>query len=145
MHDHHEKERQDLQDEIVRLRQLAGDKDDGVRQVLEKRVQKALTCHNGALEKVATLLGDDVPTKLHCRISFILERVVELKGRFDEVVRFLFAEGEPAGKMLDIQRYIDGILDNTREHDEMVRNFVEKLCDAQLNLQVKLYWYYGVE
>ena len=25
MHDHHEKERQDLQDEIVRLRQLAGE------------------------------------------------------------------------------------------------------------------------
>ena len=54
--------------------------------MLERRVQKALTCHNGALEKVATLLGDDVPTKLHCRISFILERVVELKvGWYNEI------------------------------------------------------------
>ena len=50
----------------------------------------------------------------------------------------MFSDAEPTGKMLDISRYIDGILDNTREHDEMVRNFVEKLCDAQLNLQLAL-------
>ena len=39
MHDHHEKERQDLQDEIVRLRQLAGIFDEGI---LDERMRRAL-------------------------------------------------------------------------------------------------------
>jgi len=138
MHDHHEKERQDLQDEIVRLRQLAGEKDDGVREMLEKRVERALTCHNGALEKVATLLGDDVPTKLHCRISFILEKTETLKEHFDGLVNFLFPGSHPTGKFLETYQLIHTVFENTQEHDEMVRNFIEKLSDAQLNLQLAL-------
>jgi len=139
MHDHHEKERQDLQDEIVRLRQLAGGKDDGVREMLEKRVERALTCHNGALEKVATLLGDDVPMKLHCRVSFILENVDKLKGVLDDLLRFLFGESQPnEGMCHDLVQIVECIQGHTREHDEMMRNFVSSLSDAQLNLQLAL-------
>jgi len=138
MHNHHEKERQDLQDEIVRLRQLAGGKDDGVREMLEKRVERALTCHNGALEKVATLLGDDAPTRLHCRITFILENVAKLKAVVDDLKCFCFGEAAPGGKFLELLQLVSCIHDNAQEHDEMVRSFVEKLGDAQLNLQLAL-------
>ena len=68
------------------LSSLSGEKDDGVREMLELRVEKALTCHNGALAKVATLLGDDVPLKLHCGISFILENIEKLKVRSETTI-----------------------------------------------------------
>ena len=142
-----------------------GGKDDGVREMLEKRVERALTCHNGALEKVATLLDDDVPMKLHCRVSFILENVDKLKvgtaasgsrrrlggnfdsklnhvtiflqGVLDNLLRFLFGESQPnEGMCHDLVQIVECIQGHTREHDEMMRNFVSSLSDAQLNLQV---------
>ena len=56
---------------MLRWMTAKGKKDDGVREMLERRFERA----------VAMLLSDDVPTRLHCRISFILEKMEKLKVR----------------------------------------------------------------
>ena len=54
---------------MLRWMTAKGKKDDGVREMLE--------CHFD--RPVAMLLSDDVPTRLHRRISFILEKMEKLK------------------------------------------------------------------
>ena len=54
----------------------------------------------------------------------------------DEVRSFCFGAAEPGGKIQELLQIVSCIHDNAQEHDEMVRSFVEKLGDAQLNLQV---------
>ena len=56
---------------MLRWMTAKGKKDDGVREMLERRFERA----------VAMLLSDDVPTRLHRRISFILEKMEKLKVR----------------------------------------------------------------
>ena len=104
--------------------------------MLERRVERALTCHNGALTKVAMLLSDDVPTRLHHRISLILEKMEKLKSQLDAYTQFHFPGAHPTGRVLKISQLMESLFENTQEHDEMIRNFLEKLCDAQFNLQV---------
>ena len=54
----------------------------------------------------------------------------------DDLKCFCFGEAAPGGKILELLQLVSCIHDNAQEHDEMVRSFVEKLGDAQLNLQV---------
>ena len=54
----------------------------------------------------------------------------------DDIVNILCGESPTGGKFLDLVQLVESIHGHAQEHDDMVRNFVLKLSDAQLNLQV---------
>ena len=113
---------------MLRWMTAKGKKDDGVCEMLERRFERA----------VAMLLSDDVPTRLHRRISFILEKMEKLKSQLNAYTQFHFPGAHPTGRVLKISQLMESLFENTQEHDEMIRNFLEKLCDAQFNLQLAL-------